>query len=283
MTKTHESKIIRPFVEINLAEHCNLTCSLCDHFSPFLDRKFADLRNTENDLIELSKVLHTNHFLLLGGEPLLHPEFDEFCRIARASEISHQVVLVTNGTLLHKMSNDAWQLLDGIRISRYPGVNISISREELKRKSKKYKVWIRENNVKMFDVVGSNAEIVDPSLRKIIFMDCFMAQICNTIRDGRYYRCPPSVFMQQRLSKKGVVFDNRAEDSVEIQNNPNLKSEIESLLARSEPLDACRYCLGSLGHEEHHYRLNKREVSETSKRPLEPKFDNRAIREDFIF
>ncbi|RKZ50160.1 MAG: hypothetical protein DRR16_10940 [Candidatus Parabeggiatoa sp. nov. 3] len=278
-----QSKIIRPFVEINLAEHCNLTCALCDHYAPFLPEKYADIEATHGDLMALSTVLHTNHLLLLGGEPLLHPEFDEFCRMAKSVQISHQLVLVTNGILLHRMSSEAWQMIDGIRISRYPGVKISVKRKMLEAQARKYNVWIWESDVKMFDITESTAEITDQCLRNTIFTNCLMGHICNTIHDGRYYRCPPSVFIQTRLSKRGVELDNHKEDSVMIQNNSNLKAELEMLLFRSDPLEACRYCLGGLGRKEPHKMLNKKESQQIIGLPMEQEFNYSEIREDFVY
>ncbi len=278
-----ENRIFRPFIEINISEHCNLTCDHCDHYSPYLKNKFADIDQTCEDLAVLSQVLHANHLLLLGGEPLLHPKFKEFCDKAKKTGIANQLVLVTNGLLLHKMDEHAWSLLDGIRISHYPGTKFSLSQEKLDQLSKKHNVWVWRSDVSTFDITESDSEITDQQMRETIFTNCFMGQICNTVRDGRYYRCPPSVFIEERLKLRGVDFKNKDQDSVQIRNNINLLGELNALLSQSEPLEACKFCLGSLGKKVPHTIMNKKVLNKKGTQKLKDSFSYKQIRNDFTF
>jgi uncharacterized radical SAM superfamily Fe-S cluster-containing enzyme len=71
--------------DIYVAEHCNLGCYRCNHFSQLAKPEFADLETTERDLQRLSILSGGNipAIMLVGGEPLLNPELHEFMRIAR--------------------------------------------------------------------------------------------------------------------------------------------------------------------------------------------------------
>src|SRR5690348_4435511 len=96
-------KLLRPSVEFNLTEHCNLSCYGCDHASPLLPTRLADLESFQRDLAALSEVFHSREIRLVGGEPLLHPRIVEFMRAARDSGVADSVVIYTNGVLLHRM------------------------------------------------------------------------------------------------------------------------------------------------------------------------------------
>ena len=60
----------------------------------------------------------------MGGEPLLHPQVNDFMRITREAYPHSKIFIVTNGLLLLKMPNDFWETLRQYRIrihwSKYP-------------------------------------------------------------------------------------------------------------------------------------------------------------------
>lgn len=44
------------FVEIHLAEHCNLNCFSCAHFSQLADEEYTDLASFEKDMKQLALI-----------------------------------------------------------------------------------------------------------------------------------------------------------------------------------------------------------------------------------
>jgi len=192
-----ENKIFRPFVEVNLTEHCNISCLNCDHYSPYMSKKFISTDKYKEDLSVLSTVLHANHLLLLGGEPLLHPELEKMCVIGKKTGIANQIVLVTNGLLLHKMSETIWSLIDGIRISIYPQLKINITDKSLRFLSKKHDVWIWKNEINSFRKNALINPVTDKDVLNNIYQNCLDVQLCNTIYEGRFYRCPPPFLWRQ--------------------------------------------------------------------------------------
>jgi len=61
------------------------------------------------------------------------------------------------------------------------------------------------------------------------------------------------------MARLGVRYQPGS-DSVGLHDNPNLRADLERLLARREPLAACEYCLGTSGPEERHRILDRHGV-----------------------
>ena len=84
-------------VEWNLGKRCNYDCSYCpsaihDNTSPHTD--INTLRSTVDKLVELGKPIRLS---FTGGEPCVHPKFDELVRYAKHKGISW-ISVTTNGT-----------------------------------------------------------------------------------------------------------------------------------------------------------------------------------------
>lgn len=112
-------------VEFMITEYCNLNCAGCDHFSPVAPHKYMSLEELEICAKILSKKLPMiKSITLMGGEPLLHPNFDEVCKIIRQFFPTQDVVCFTNGLKLSEIKekyNILLKTLDiGFMISTYP-------------------------------------------------------------------------------------------------------------------------------------------------------------------
>lgn len=84
-------------VYVEISNICNLSCSFC----PGTTRK--PKRMTENEFkIVLEKIKDYTDYIYfhLLGEPLCHPDLEEFLKIAE--EMKLMVTIITNGTLLNK-------------------------------------------------------------------------------------------------------------------------------------------------------------------------------------
>jgi organic radical activating enzyme len=252
-------RLYRPALEINVVDHCNLRCANCDHFSHLAPTKFADLAQVERDLAALAAAVTLRELQFLGGEPLLHPQLLELLEIGRRSKIAQQLVLVTNGVLLHKADPSLFKLIDGMWISRYPGVSTSYDEEWLRDIATENGVWVWLKDTDTFTQKQLNQPNEDEDLVRHIYFSCLEAHIysCHTIHEGRYYKCPPSLYMSTRLRMKGYELDNRVQDSVPLHDNPNLRADLERFIASDRPLEACRWCLGSIGPLSPHRQLNR--------------------------
>jgi sulfatase maturation enzyme AslB (radical SAM superfamily) len=71
--------------EVNVADHCNLNCRGCEHFSPLAKESYINIDSYTRDCARLSELtggrIDTIH--LMGGEPLLYPRLLEIFSITR--------------------------------------------------------------------------------------------------------------------------------------------------------------------------------------------------------
>lgn len=113
-------------VYVEITNRCNLSCSFC----PGTKRpgKFLSEEEFKHILSEIKSYTDFVYFHLMG-EPLLHPKFFEFVKLA--NEEGLKVCLTTNGTLLKKYEDeflslincdDHFQSLNGVQIQSLNGV-----------------------------------------------------------------------------------------------------------------------------------------------------------------
>lgn len=98
-------------VEADIVIGCNMRCEYCSHFSPL--RKGAI---PADELIESftlwRKKIKPAYFILLGGEPLLHPECARIIRESRHIWDDSKLSITTNGLLLKTVKIE---VLDAIK------------------------------------------------------------------------------------------------------------------------------------------------------------------------
>ena len=113
-------------LEVHIAEHCNLNCQCCNHYSPLAKEEFLDINIFEKDLNRLSQLTNGNisYLKLLGGEPLLCPNLIDYFQTARKYFPNSNIVLMTNAILLNKCDDNFYEALRKydieICLTKYP-------------------------------------------------------------------------------------------------------------------------------------------------------------------
>lgn len=95
-----------PALEYHLAHGCNLSCQQCSHYSNHrLAGKLPTVEDADREYSAWSHRLQPKRFALLGGEPLLNPAIVQHIQLARQHWADSELMLVTNGFLLHRFLN----------------------------------------------------------------------------------------------------------------------------------------------------------------------------------
>jgi FkbM family methyltransferase len=129
---SNDEKIKIFYYDTYISNKCNLRCNQCCHFSPF--RKTIP---TKEELIDSydqwSKRIDPEVISVGGGEPLLHPDFQEVVLAMRRCFPNALIQLITNGMLLPKLTDDnIKELFDAgriaFRVSRHLNNDVVLNR-----------------------------------------------------------------------------------------------------------------------------------------------------------
>lgn len=257
--KTHLEQI-----EINVVEHCNLNCQSCDHFSSIAEPEFLDIKLFENDIKKLSELTKAkiDRIYLLGGEPLLHPNLNEFLKITRKYFPDSLVSILTNGILLDKQSEAFWQTCRNCEIeiwtTKYP---IKVDYDKLRilcqNHGISFKFFFGGNEIKTsykraLDLNGNQNPIES-------FKKCGIANNCIMLNHGKIYTCtlaPCIRHFNKYFNQNLTLMEN---DGIDIYSVKNLQ---EILNFCASPISFCKYCNIDANEKDKTWSTTKRDISE---------------------
>lgn len=234
----HSAKYL-PYLGFHICDHCNLNCNLCDHYSSLVKKPhFTNLEKFTQDFERLHEFIHDIGWLrILGGEPLLNPEINDYIKLSRRLYPQAVIHVVTNALLLTKMPEEFFDTLRkcnaAIWISFYP---------PLKNKMSDIHKWLTEMNIQ-HDITNLNETFEcrqtlkphnDP--RKI-FLQCHQSH-CHSLYDGKIAAC----FLPFTTKYFNAYYGkNLPEDGALNLYDPTLTTEkLKAHLLR--PFERCRYC-----------------------------------------
>ncbi len=207
----------------------------------------------------LSQHMRVGEFRIVGGEPLLHPNLGGLIEVARRSNISASIALVTNGVLIHTLDPVLWKSFDRLWVSFYPGIRTGMPQEEISQRCKNYRVKFTPLIIDHFQQQLLNEYNDDERHVRRIFQECNNAQKwrCYTILEGYFFRCAVAPQTKIRLAMAGQTYQGYHIDGLDIQDRTNLRRRLKDYAFSKQPLGACHYCLGSSGKMTPHFQLGK--------------------------
>lgn len=192
-----------PYVEYHVADHCNLNCKGCVHFSPLVkDKIFPVFAEVEKDLRQLNRLVpYIDNIRILGGEPFLNRELPKYMQITRDIYPYANITVVTNGLLLKSCSflDDFVKYRIGIDISLYKPMmaNIDIILKMLRDKGILAGVSDPiEDFAYALDKQGGHARFAKRH-------NC----TCPNLYNGGLYVCPVIAYMKYFNKAFGYSFD----------------------------------------------------------------------------
>ncbi len=228
-------------LDVHIADHCNMRCRGCSHFSNIAEPALADVDEFDRDLARLAEIFGTiRDIFLLGGEPLLHPRVDEFVRIAARHFPRTSIYLFTNSTLVTRMDERVWKALSDtgciLYCDRYP-VDLPIA--EIERLAEEHHVRLKwtEDRDEFFtipiDLEGSQDAAAS-------FSACSGVDNCVNLRHGRLYPCARIAYIDIFREHFGIEgLEATEDDSISIHGDADPWEIMDFLLA---PVPWCRHC-----------------------------------------
>ncbi|HGG06353.1 MAG TPA: 4Fe-4S cluster-binding domain-containing protein [Aliiroseovarius sp.] len=270
-----DGKIVPPGgVEMIVNDHCNISCRQCNHFSPILRKWNVDTEQLRQQLVAFGQVCRPAFVKLIGGEPLLHPDFTKVVQITKDAAISDWVLLVTNGMLLDRLSDAAWAMLDEVELSVYDGANLLPSVFSLARqKARQFGTKLTINRYPHFRYTLSSQTNEDPELVADIFAACKIANLwgCHGVYKNRFYKCPQSMYIP-------IVTNTQSFDFIDLSKADGLKDRLLDFINSTTPLNACRNCLGTVGRKLPHKLVNRRDWRQDTDMPVPEMLDLELLR-----
>lgn len=251
--------------ELHIAEHCNLRCRDCCNISPFNPEKFLSVKDVEEICRTMSRYIKPDLFKIAGGEPTLHPEIDKIILTVKESGISDAVRVVSNGLLMHRMTEVFWSNIDQLTISNYTSAPVKPAMLALiKEKSRQYGIVLNIKYIDQFNEIFVEERIDEAVRVQEIYNDCWMRHRCHIVRNGYFYKCTRAAYMDDYLPL--LKKDNSLSEGTYSRldgiplDDPDFGAKVLHYLNDQVALNSCSYCLGVSGKLRENVQLPKKEV-----------------------
>ncbi len=220
--------------EAAIVRNCNMACVGCNHFSPLMRPEFMDVDALHRDLKSILKVAEFWKFAMLGGEPLLHPRIDDMVEMAMSITEVPEIAIVTNGTLLTRMSDRFWRTIKKLEISLYPGKIPPADIQTIERRAAENGITLSIVPQTTFSMSVSGPGQAEDVIQGR-FDRCPTGKECFSVDDGYFFKCPQSVLIPKMFLNQDKNVDAIALEGLTVEK---LKGFVENRKA----LQSCSRC-----------------------------------------
>ena len=230
-----------PHIDIVALTACNLKCVGCTNFMGAVPMEVWPAAEIKRDIERAAKVMHAGTACLLGGEPTAHPDLVELMRFTAASGLADRVQVLTNGTRLHRMTDDFWAALQWLKISIYPGATQPENVELAHAKRAEYGF-----ELDFYDVASDPFRAVltsqprSPESAQAVYDGCWYRTFTRKLERGYFYRCCTSPSISQTILGLPPDADGISLDAL-------TTAALQTFLDQREPARSCSRCHGHLG------------------------------------
>lgn len=186
-------------LDYHIIDACNLACEWCTHYSNFKQPKNARrLDESRAEWEPWAKIVRPQMFVVLGGEPTLHPELCDFVRMAREVWCDSKIRVITNGfylerhpglpdalgdgdlviSLHHRYQDDERRIRSTVAPWIFAGMNVQF--------------WSESGWRKGYQMTNGRPTPFDGEMNQSY--DCCIAKNCKVLRDGQIWKCPQLAF-----------------------------------------------------------------------------------------
>lgn len=247
-------------IEYHVVDHCNLNCKGCAHFSPLANPWYARIEDFEKDLKRLTSLIEIERFCLFGGEPLLHPQLGEFCKIARKYLPNSDIFILSNGITILEIIPSLVDILkeNNIRMkfTQYPLKNVHYDEIENRLNSLGINCRIRKEK-NGADKTLRHHVLSHERVKHQSNDDCIMLNVGSVqLRNGRLYLCPIQAYID--------IYNNKyhenylADQFIDIYSDDVTDKDILDFCGKHN--DFCDFCRQP--KENNKYELSRQEKNE---------------------
>lgn len=228
-----------PYLEFHAADHCNLNCKYCTHYSPLVPEPvFTEYEPFSEDLHQLKKyIVDIGVIRILGGEPLLNPELGRYIGLVRELYPASIITVVTNGLLIRHISPDLIRKMKEnmafFHISYYP---------PMEGKVKEVQKFLYEQGIPYtitpMITEFNKIQIMQPSHDEDFFYRCFQAA-CTCLHQGKLAPC----YAPFTTKYFNTAFDRHlpTDEGIDLYEQGLTAPLIKARLL--VPMERCRYCI----------------------------------------
>lgn len=242
MTESANERPVLRYVEVHAADHCNLNCKACSHFSPlFPGGVFPNSSRIKKDFIQLRRLFSSIMTIrVLGGEPLLNPDLPLLLVFIRELFPESRIAVVSNGILLKKTAELLTQCMRDnhiqMHVTHYP------VEPELRQTIREGIRLFREQQVEVIEsplMDRFRLFLTEYPVKEDSFLRCNVRG-CNLVRNGRIYSCA----MSAMISQYNKVFEKSfpENDGICLET---AEAGCDVLQALNQKCGLCAYCYDS--------------------------------------
>ena len=253
-----KDKPLLRYIETHICDKCNLKCNGCTHFSNISDIDNVSIESFKKDLDELESKFDVSMIRLMGGEPFLKNNLDEYINYTRKKFPKATIFIVTNGLLIRNMSDkNINSIRDNniiINISLYKPTLRIINDIKLFLNNNKIKCRFGRGNIEPLEcdyILNFHTCLSTNKINNNEKLTCYN-QYCWFLRNGCIYKCPYPAFIHILNSKYNTEFKVLENDSFKLSKVDDGWDTIKKL---SDRISFCDYCRNNVKNYEWNNRL----------------------------
>ena len=208
-------------LQLHVAHACNLSCDFCTHYSNHGHKGIVSLEQAREWLDGWKHRLNPHEFVLLGGEPTVHPQLAEFVSLSREAWPNTEIRLITNGFFLDRHP-DLPRVLAEVKNSL---LVLSIHHdspeylEKVEPAIRLVRQWEQEHDfraeirssdqewMRLYQGSGSDTEPFDDGDPRTSWKNC-VTRHCTQLFEGKLWKCPPLAYLRLQKEKYGAGFSS---------------------------------------------------------------------------
>ena len=232
-------KLQLPQLEAAITRVCTNSCASCNHVTPIATPPYImPVATLREDLRRIGQVAEIGQLALLGGEPLLCPDIDEMIAMSLSMNVAQRFSIITNGQLLHRMSDNFWRVMTTHRIDVdvYPGKLGTAQIVAMQKKARENHVDLRLFPIATFSKSLRSGKDETPQHLQERFDRCPTGHLCTCVDYGYVYRC------QQAFLIPPLLLPGEAPTVDGISLEGITAEKLKAYLECKWPLKSCARC-----------------------------------------